>query len=75
MEGLVEEEVQDKQDVLDVVTWYHIAKRSPCPHMSLNSLASQFHAVDFLPTLEDFINHFIPHTKAKLTSQLSIDAF
>ena len=60
IEGLVEEEVQDKQDV---VTQYHIAKRSPFPHMSLSSLASQFHAVDFLPTLEAFIKHFIPHTR------------
>ena len=38
MEGLVEEEVQDKQDV---VTQYHISKRSHFPHMSLSSLASQ----------------------------------
>ena len=38
IEGLVEEEVQDKQDV---VTQYHISKRSHFPHMSLSSLASQ----------------------------------
>ena len=43
--------------------------------MSLDSLASQFHAVDFLPTLEAFIKHFIPHTKAKLTSHSRFDAF
>ena len=71
----VEGEAQDEEEALDVVTRYHIAKRLPFPHMSLDSLTSQFHAVDFLPTLEAFIKHFIPHTKAKLTSHSRFDAF
>jgi hypothetical protein len=61
----------------DLVTshGYRVAKSCPFPNVSVSRLQTAFGAIDFIPALQTFLNHYFPHSSISASQYDRFDVF